>query len=68
MRWGSDVPNSPDHDFEQIAVQPGESEFDFEIHDDVRNGGDFDGLENVRTCCNGAHTVRNMVLTAQPPS
>lgn len=65
MRWGSDVPNSPDRDFEQITVQPGEADFDFEIHDDIGNEGNFDGLENVRTCCDGAHTVRSAIRS--PP-
>lgn len=58
MRWGTDTPVSPSRDFEHVAIQPGEADFDFEIHDDLVKGDGFDGLENVRTCCNGAHIVR----------
>jgi hypothetical protein len=59
LRWGADTAGSPGRDFEQVSVQPGEADFDFEIHDDVRSEANFDGLENVRVCCDGAHTVRD---------
>jgi hypothetical protein len=65
LRWNADTAGSPDHDFEQISVQPGEVDFDFEIHDEYRSDGDFDGLENVRTCCDGAHTVSSFFVCLQ---
>ncbi|KZS93912.1 hypothetical protein SISNIDRAFT_484879 [Sistotremastrum niveocremeum HHB9708] len=61
MRWvGPDAPQSPSRSFgegfEHIPDQFGE-DVDFEIHEEIMNDEGFDGLENVRTCCNGAHII-----------
>lgn len=46
-----DVPGTPsrqEHDGEDL---------DFELHDESLSDGAYDGLENVRACCDGRHTV-----------
>ncbi|KZT01198.1 uncharacterized protein LAESUDRAFT_731408 [Laetiporus sulphureus 93-53] len=34
-----------------------DEELDFELHNDTHSDGGFEGLENVRACCDGRHTV-----------
>jgi len=61
LRWGAEDPASPTRSlggqgFEHVPMLGGE-DADFEIHDDFGEEDGFDGLENVRTCCNGAHII-----------
>ncbi|KAH9946869.1 hypothetical protein B0H21DRAFT_891679 [Amylocystis lapponica] len=57
LRWaGHDHPHSPTKDFEHIPGQDDE-DADFELHDDTLSDSGFEGLENVRACCDGRHTV-----------
>jgi hypothetical protein len=55
---GADAPYSPSKSFEHV---PGggadDEELDFELHDDELSDPGFEGLENVRACCDGKHTV-----------
>ncbi|CAL1699777.1 unnamed protein product [Somion occarium] len=56
LRWSTlDGPNSPTKSFEHIPSNDGE--LDFELHDETLSDGGFEGLENVRACCDGRHTV-----------
>ncbi|KLO07082.1 hypothetical protein SCHPADRAFT_1001921 [Schizopora paradoxa] len=66
MRWTSDGPASPGalslNGFEYVDPNPGEDDddLDFEIHDSTmqeQEGDAFEGMENVRACCDGRHTV-----------
>jgi len=52
MRWTGEPPSSP-----AKAVDQGQ-DADFQIHDD--NNDAYDGLENVRACCDGKHDVGNL--------
>jgi len=58
LRWAgsSEEPHSPSKSFEHILGQDDE-ELDFELHDETMSDGGFEGLENVRACCDGRHTV-----------
>ncbi|KAF7426385.1 hypothetical protein PC9H_008753 [Pleurotus ostreatus] len=57
LRWnGPESPYSPTKSFEHIGAQDDE-ELDFELHGDSRSDDGFEGLENVRACCDGRHTV-----------
>ncbi len=57
LRWnGPDAPNSPTKSFERIPGQD-DADYDFELHEDTMSDGGFEGLENVRACCDGRHTV-----------
>ncbi|KAI5121954.1 hypothetical protein M0805_002025 [Coniferiporia weirii] len=61
LRW-ADGPQSPSmHGFEQTSrgTEPDDDEdLDFEIHDSAASDQEgFEGLENVRACCDGRHTV-----------
>lgn len=63
LRW-ADGPGSPTsyslHGFEHIgpAVDADEDELDFEIHDTAMSDQEgYEGLINVRACCDGRHTV-----------
>ncbi|KAI0739174.1 hypothetical protein C8Q80DRAFT_1124536 [Daedaleopsis nitida] len=55
LRW-AEGPSSPTKEYEHI---PGgdDGELDFELHDDTLSDEGFAGLENVRACCDGRHTV-----------
>jgi len=55
---GIDGPASPTKsDYEYVPGQPDDDEeLDFEIHDSILNEG-FEGLENVRACCDGRHDL-----------
>ncbi|KAA1472413.1 hypothetical protein DENSPDRAFT_859435 [Dentipellis sp. KUC8613] len=59
LRWaGSEGPYSPTKSFEHVPAGPrDEEELDFELHDDSLSEEGFQGLENVRACCDGRHTV-----------
>ncbi|KAH9042692.1 hypothetical protein EDB85DRAFT_1916285 [Lactarius pseudohatsudake] len=52
---GPEGPYSPTKSFEQGGV--GEEDLDFELHDGSMSDNGFEGLENVRACCDGLHTV-----------
>lgn len=57
LRWAEhDNLQSPSKDYERIPAQDDE-DLDFELHDDTLSDGGFEGLENVRACCDGRHTV-----------
>ncbi|OCH89225.1 hypothetical protein OBBRIDRAFT_888562 [Obba rivulosa] len=47
---------SPSKDFEHVPGQDDE-DLSFELHDETMSDGGFEGLENVRACCDGRHTV-----------
>ncbi|KAG8832152.1 hypothetical protein FRC17_001904 [Serendipita sp. 399] len=49
MRWNGDAPASPSKVDDRVNPPDG----DFHIHDD--NDVAYDGLENVRACCDGKH-------------
>lgn len=56
LRWSNlDGPSSPTKSFEHIPGNDGE--LDFELHEDTLSDEGFEGLENVRACCDGRHTV-----------
>jgi hypothetical protein len=55
LRWGGADPQSPSRAFEHVPRQS--DGLDFELHDDTLSDEGFDGLENVRACCDGMHTV-----------
>ena len=55
---GPDGPASPSKsDYEYVPGRKDEEELDFEIHDGIVNGEGFEGLENVRACCDGRHDL-----------
>jgi hypothetical protein len=60
LRWNSttaDSPYTPSKSFEQVTVDD-DDDLDFELHQDtLSDDGGFEGLENVRACCDGKHTV-----------
>ncbi|KAH7913300.1 hypothetical protein BJ138DRAFT_1124484 [Hygrophoropsis aurantiaca] len=59
LRWaGPESPYSPTKSFEQILSQgQDEDDLEFELHGDSMLDDAFEGLENVRACCDGRHTV-----------
>ena len=57
LRWGGpEGLNSPTKDFENIPSQE-DGDLDFELHDGTLSDEGYEGLENVRACCDGRHTV-----------
>lgn len=56
LRW-AEAPSSPTKEYEHIPGGQDEEDLDFELHDDTLSDGGFEGLENVRACCDGRHTV-----------
>ncbi len=57
MRWsGPESPYSPDRSFVDIATHDPD-DLDFELHNETMSEEGFEGLENVRACCDGRHTV-----------
>ncbi|KAH9933802.1 uncharacterized protein B0H18DRAFT_982108 [Fomitopsis serialis] len=60
LRWSErgeqELLHSPTKDYEHIPG-PDDGELDFELHDETMSDGGFEGLENVRACCDGRHTV-----------
>ncbi|KAI0332880.1 hypothetical protein GY45DRAFT_1432849 [Cubamyces sp. BRFM 1775] len=58
LRWANqEPPSSPSKDFEHVPGGQDDDDLDFELHDDTLSDGGFEGLENVRACCDGRHTV-----------
>lgn len=57
LRWGADGPYSPTNPFEHVPGGQEEEDLDFELHEDSMSDEGFQGLENVRACCDGKHTV-----------
>lgn len=59
LRWnGPESPYSPTKSFVDVDRQgEDEEDLDFELHDESLSDGGFEGLENVRACCDGRHTV-----------
>jgi hypothetical protein len=58
LRWnGPESPYSPTKSFELVPPRPDEDDLDFEVHGGGRYNDGFEGLENVRACCDGRHTV-----------
>jgi hypothetical protein len=58
LRWrnGPESPYSPDKSFVNVPDHNPE-DLDFELHRDSHFDEGFEGLENVRACCDGRHTV-----------
>ncbi|KAI0051353.1 hypothetical protein FA95DRAFT_1534854 [Auriscalpium vulgare] len=58
LRWaGPEGPYSPTKSFEHVPGGGEEDDLEFELHDDSLSENGFEGLENVRACCDGRHTV-----------
>ncbi|KAF8636910.1 hypothetical protein AX17_003161 [Amanita inopinata Kibby_2008] len=58
LRWnGPDSPYSPSKSFVDVPGGQDDEDLDFELHGDSMSDGGFEGLENVRACCDGRHTV-----------
>ncbi|EIW78667.1 hypothetical protein CONPUDRAFT_167623 [Coniophora puteana RWD-64-598 SS2] len=55
----AESPYSPSKSFEHVALATAAEgeDLDFELHGDSMSDGGFEGLENVRACCDGRHTV-----------
>lgn len=58
LRWnGPESPYSPTKSFEHVRAVPDEDDLGFELHGEAAYNNGFEGLENVRACCDGRHTV-----------
>ncbi|KAL0069266.1 hypothetical protein AAF712_003630 [Marasmius tenuissimus] len=60
LRWnGPESPLSPSRSFVDVPANDDDDEenLDFELHGDSMSDEGFEGLENVRACCDGKHTV-----------
>lgn len=58
LRWnGPDSPYSPTRSFVDVPGGEDSEDLDFELHEDDEEDEGFEGLENVRACCDGRHTV-----------
>lgn len=59
LRWnGPESPYSPTKSFVDVpAHDEDEEDLEFELHGDSLSDDGFEGLENVRACCDGRHTV-----------
>ncbi|THV04187.1 hypothetical protein K435DRAFT_774540 [Dendrothele bispora CBS 962.96] len=58
LRWNApESPYSPTRSFVDVPGGGDDDELDFELHGDSLSDGGFEGLENVRACCDGRHTV-----------
>ncbi|KAJ7064963.1 hypothetical protein C8F01DRAFT_1128938 [Mycena amicta] len=58
LRWnGPESPYSPSKSFVDVPGNGDEEDLDFELHGDSMEDPGFEGLENVRACCDGKHTV-----------
>lgn len=56
LRWTErEAPYSPSRSYEYVGGE--EENLDFELHQETMSDGGFEGLENVRACCDGRHTV-----------
>ena len=57
LRWTErEPPYSPSKSYEHVDGED-EENLDFELHEETMSDGGFEGLENVRACCDGRHTV-----------
>lgn len=57
LRWnGPDSPYTPSKSFVDVPRHD-EDDLDFELHGDAMSDDGYEGLENVRACCDGRHTV-----------
>ena len=66
LRWSErETPYSPSKSYEHVGGEI-EEDLDFELHEETMSDGGFEGLENVRACCDGRHTVG--VHHHHPPS
>ncbi|KAF7318979.1 PH domain-containing protein [Mycena chlorophos] len=58
LRWnGPESPYSPSRSFVDVPGGDNDDDLDFELHGDSMEEPGFEGLENVRACCDGKHTV-----------
>jgi len=58
LRWnGLESPYSPTKSFVSVPGRDDDEVLDFELHGDSLSDDGFEGLENVRACCDGRHTV-----------
>jgi hypothetical protein len=60
LRWAApESPYSPTRSFERVASEKTQDaeELEFELHGESHSDDGFEGLENVRACCDGRHTV-----------
>lgn len=58
LRWTTpESPYSPTRSFEQVLSGQDNEELEFELHGGSQSDDGFEGLENVRACCDGRHTV-----------
>jgi hypothetical protein len=53
---GPEGPYSPTKSSEQSGFGE-QQDMDFELHEETMSDNGFEGLENVRACCDGLHTV-----------
>ncbi|KAL1742281.1 coiled-coil protein [Schizophyllum fasciatum] len=56
LRYQPESPYSPTRSFVDVPA-PDEDDLDFELHGESLSDEGFEGLENVRACCDGRHTV-----------
>lgn len=59
LRWAApESPYSPTRSFERVAGHgQDDDDLEFELHGQSQSDDGFEGLENVRACCDGRHTV-----------
>ncbi|KAG1730816.1 coiled-coil protein [Suillus paluster] len=59
LRWAApESPYSPTRSFERVmGHSQDDGELEFELHGESQSDDGFEGLENVRACCDGRHTV-----------
>ena len=69
LRWAApESPYSPSRSFEQVGNNSQEdAELDFELHGESKSDEGYEGLENVRACCDGRHTVGHSGHHPSPP-
>ncbi|TRM62339.1 hypothetical protein BD626DRAFT_570053 [Schizophyllum amplum] len=57
LRWNQpESPYSPTRSFVDVPTVD-DDDLDFELHGESLSDGGYEGLENVRACCDGRHTV-----------
>lgn len=67
LRWTErEPPYSPSKSYEHVGDED-EEDLDFELHEETLSDGGFEGLENVRACCDGLHTVGSHHHHHHPP-
>ncbi|KAG2154148.1 coiled-coil protein [Suillus bovinus] len=59
LRWAApESPYSPARSFERVTGHgQDDDDLEFELHGQSQSDDGFEGLENVRACCDGRHTV-----------